>query len=67
VFDRLATPVEDSGALRQPGLHPVQDRFVLEARYRAKLAARASRTDRAIVARQFVDVVDLLQPTQKRR
>src|SRR3954447_15018302 len=35
VLDRLATPVEDSGALREPRLHPVQDRFVRQARDRA--------------------------------
>src|ERR1022692_1999272 len=42
VFDRLAAAVEDIGALRQSGLHPVQYRFVLETRYRAKLAPRAA-------------------------
>jgi hypothetical protein len=67
VFDRLATPVEDTGALREPRLHPVQDRFVLQARDRAKPAIGALRTDFAIVARQLVGVVDLLQPAQKRR
>ena len=67
VFDRLATPVENTGALREPRLHPVQDRFVLQARDRAKPAIGALRTDFAIVARQLVGVVDLLQPAQKRR
>jgi hypothetical protein len=41
VFDRLAAPVEDTGALREPRLHPVQDRFVLQARDRAKPAIGA--------------------------
>jgi len=38
MFDRLASAVEDIRAFRQSGLHPVQYRFVLETRYRAKLA-----------------------------
>src|SRR5260221_10089040 len=42
MLDRLATSVEDVRALRQSGLHPVQYRFVLETRYRAKLPTRAS-------------------------
>ena len=67
VFDRFATPVENTRALREPRLHSVQDHFVLEARYRAKLAVGALRTGFAIVACQLVGVVDLLQPAQKRR
>src|ERR1017187_8255538 len=67
VFDRLATAVEDIRTLRKSGLHPIQYRFVLKTRNGAKPAARAARTDGAVVARQFVDVVDLVQPTQKRR
>ena len=51
VLDRLAAAVEDIRALRQSGLHPVQYRFVLETRYRAKPPAGALRTDRAIIAR----------------
>ena len=66
VFDRLAASVEDVGALRHAGLHPVQDGLVLETRYRAELAAGALRADRAIVAGQLVGVVDLLQPAQQR-
>ena len=38
VFDRLTAAVKDIGALRQSGLHPVQYRFVLKTRYRAKPA-----------------------------
>jgi hypothetical protein len=41
MFDRLATPIENTGALREPRLHSVQDRFVLQARDRAKLAVGA--------------------------
>ena len=41
MFDRLATPVEDTGALGQAFLHPIQHRFVLQTRDRAKLAAGA--------------------------
>ena len=67
VFDRLATSIENTGALREPRLHSVQDRFVLKARYRAKLAVGALRTGFAVVACQFVGVVDRLQPAQKRR
>lgn len=36
VFDHLAAAVEDVGALRQPDLHPVQHRFVLQAGHRGK-------------------------------
>jgi hypothetical protein len=50
VFDSLSTAVKDTGVLRQPGLHPVQHRFVLKPRYRAELATRALPADRAIVA-----------------
>ena len=28
VFDGLTAAIKNTGALRQPGLHPVQDRFV---------------------------------------
>src|SRR3954447_2516404 len=66
VFDRLASTVEDIGTLCQARLHPVQHRFVLQTRDCAELAPRALRTDLAVVARQFVDVVDLLQAAQKR-
>jgi hypothetical protein len=67
VFDRLTTAIEDTGPLRQSRLHPVQYRFVLKPGDRAKLATRALRADLAIVACQLVNVVDLLQSTQKRR
>ena len=67
VFDRLAAPVEDTWALREPRLHPVRDRLVLQARDRAKPAVGALRTDFAIVACQLVSVVNLLQPAQMRR
>ena len=68
MFDRLASAVENTrDASPSRACHPVQHRFVLKPRYRAKLAARALRADLAIIARQLVDVVDLLQSTQKRR
>jgi len=67
VFNRLATPIEHARALCQPGRHAVQHRFVLQTRDRAELASRAVRTEFAIIARQFVGVVGLLQTTQKRR
>ena len=67
VFDRLATSIDNTGALREPRLHSVQGRFVLKARYRVKLAVGALRTGFAVVACQFVGVVDLLQSAQKRR
>ena len=67
VFDRFATSIENTRALREPRLHSVQDRFVLKSRYRAKLAVGALRTGFAIVACQLVGVVDLLQPAQERR
>src|ERR1700749_1713147 len=67
VLDGLTTAVENTGALRQPGVHPVQHSFVLKPRYGAKLAAGGPRADLAIVASEFVAVVDLLQSTQKRR
>jgi hypothetical protein len=41
MLDRLAAAIEDIGALRQAGLHPIQDRLVLETRDRAELATRA--------------------------
>jgi hypothetical protein len=67
VLDRLTTAIEDAGPLRQSRLHPVQYCFVLKPGDCAKLATRALRADLAIIACQLVDVVDLLQPTQKRR
>ena len=67
MFDDLTAAIEDIGALCQAGLHPIQDRLILETRDRAELATRASRADFAIVARQLVDVVDFLQTPQQRK
>jgi hypothetical protein len=67
MIDRLAPAIENPRPLRQTGRHPVQDCFVLETRDRAKFSARALQADGALVARQFVDVVDLLQLPQQRR
>jgi hypothetical protein len=48
VFDRFATPIEDTRALREPRLHPVQDRlvggvtvwlFIFNGRFQEKLFA----------------------------
>jgi hypothetical protein len=67
VFDRLATLVEDVGALRYAGLHSVQYGLVLETGHGAELIARALRADRAVSAGLAVAVIDLLQAAHKRR
>jgi hypothetical protein len=50
VFDRFPAAVENTGALGDPGLHPIQHGFVLQPGDGAEPAARALRTDLAIIA-----------------
>src|SRR5579864_624628 len=64
MLDRLTTDAQDVRATGDAGLHPVEDGFVFETRYRAEAIPRASRTDRAISAGLAVGVVDLLERAQ---
>jgi hypothetical protein len=66
MFDRLAPSIKDLGPHRQARLHPVQNSFVLKARDEAETVSRTLRPDLAISANLLVDVIDLLQSTQKR-